>query len=526
MGKKMAPSLYAKALTEFIGTGFLCLSVTMSVGLSMPLAGIGIGSTLACMIYMGGHISGGHLNPAVTTGALVRGALTGTEAAVYVFAQCLGGAAFGTAAWVWEAELPHGPGFPKRNESVTAGCAFLCEFVFTFALSHTMLHTGTTDEAKGKSYFGIAIGFVVLCGAVSVGGISGGCFNPAVSMLCLINGSFGDLWIYWTAPISGGLLAGFFFKTTATLRAHNHHVSIFDIFNAPVIIEFVGTFMLCFTVSTAAAPCNSQLGYTGDPLASFAIGSMLMCMVYAGGYISGGHFNPAVSIGVFVREIGPLATKPFFQAVLDLLQYLVAQVCGALLAGFVGTVAIQEIAMLKDGTITTIGFPYPEPGVVLWKAALAELFGTFALVFTVLNTATTKSTSENSFFGFAIGFVLMAMLVAMAKISGGAFNPAVGLLAVPSAASHIDHIWIYWAADPLAGFLAGVIYRFQNEDEFRTREEAQELKALMGQESEDGVHMQIRSEGTSPTSHRSPGLGPTSPSSLAILPGHIDSRPM
>jgi aquaporin Z len=200
-----------KLIIEFIGTFFLVLTVGMVViepgaGAMAPLA---IGTALMVMVYAGGHISGGHYNPAVSLAVMLRGKATATEMIGYWVAQILAGAA--AAAIV---------GVLKHNAVVTAiappvGDALLAEFLFTFALAYVVLNVATTRGTEGNSYYGLAIGFTVLVGAYSVGGISGGAFNPAVAVGLVVMGlvDAASIWIYFVADLLGAASAAILFRT-------------------------------------------------------------------------------------------------------------------------------------------------------------------------------------------------------------------------------------------------------------------------------------------------------------------------
>jgi aquaporin Z len=199
-------------LVEFIGTFFLVFTVGMTVidpgaGVLAPIA---IGSVLAVMIFAGGHISGGHYNPAVTLGVLLRGKATIQDAVGYWVVQIVGSiVAFALVAYLK-------PAMPAEalNGSLAAGPALLAEFLFTFALVFVVLNVATAKGTDGNSYFGWAIGFTVAVGAFAVGGVSGGAFNPAVA----VGGSFmnvfawGNLWIYVAAELVAGVAAAYTFK--------------------------------------------------------------------------------------------------------------------------------------------------------------------------------------------------------------------------------------------------------------------------------------------------------------------------
>lgn len=200
-----------KYTIELIGTFFLVLTIALTAGDSV-LAPIAIGSILMVMVYMGGHVSGAHYNPAITLGVVIRGAMKAKEAGAYMVAQLLGAVLAG-----WTASVAIGEGFaaPAVAESATMGQAFLMETLFTFALVSVVLHVATSKSTEGNSYFGLAIGFTVLAGAFAAGGISGAAFNPAVGIgPNLVKGMTGDMALYLIAPFLGGILAALVYKFT------------------------------------------------------------------------------------------------------------------------------------------------------------------------------------------------------------------------------------------------------------------------------------------------------------------------
>jgi len=198
-----------KYLTEFIGTFFLCLVAGLTVIRELPLATLAIGSTLMVMVYMGGHISGGHYNPAVSLAAMMRGALPSGQFVPYVVSQFLGAIAAGMLTGVFTGDVMS----PAPNPDVNVLLAVLCEMIFTFALALVVLNTATSPKTQGNSYYGLAIGFTVFVGVAASANISGGALNPAVGAgLGLVDGIMGGapmkhLWIYLVGPFLGGALA-------------------------------------------------------------------------------------------------------------------------------------------------------------------------------------------------------------------------------------------------------------------------------------------------------------------------------
>lgn len=200
-------------LTELIGTFFLVLTVCMSTTTNQALAAVAIGTSLMVMVYMGGHISGGHFNPAVTLAVWLRGKLDAKHVVPYWIAQLVGAI---IAALLSTYVLRHTPLVaPSPHASVLA--ILLTEFVFTFALCLVMLQTATSSKTAGNSYYGLAIGFVLVMGIVAGGGVSGGAFNPAVGVGPALAGipwhqPVAQIWYYIVADLLGGAVAAAVFK--------------------------------------------------------------------------------------------------------------------------------------------------------------------------------------------------------------------------------------------------------------------------------------------------------------------------
>ena len=201
---------------------------------------------------------------------------------------------------------------------------------------------------------------------------------------------------------------------------------------AKYLVEFIGTFFLVATIGfTVLKPGDA------GAMAPLAIGSILMVMIFAGGHISGGHFNPAVTLAVFLRGKCPA---------IDVIPYWVAQVLGAV--GAAGIVLFMK------------GYPTTEPATIdVGKALIAEFLFTFALCYVVLNVATAKGTSGNSFYGLAIGFTVLSGAYAVGGISGGAFNPAVATGITIMSLSAVSNIWVFLVANFAAAAAAAAAFR-------------------------------------------------------------------
>jgi aquaporin Z len=199
-----------KYIVEFIGTFFLVFTVGLVLRQNAPLAPIAIGSVLMVMIFAGGHISGGHFNPAVTLAAFLRGRCERRDVLPYWLSQFVAGVC---AALLVNVVL-NGRVDPSAVATHPTLNSFIVEFLFTFALAWVMLNVATSKNTMGNSFYGLAIGFTVLVGAITVGGISGGAFNPAVGLGLFTMGleSARQFGVYLISEFAGAAVAAFAYR--------------------------------------------------------------------------------------------------------------------------------------------------------------------------------------------------------------------------------------------------------------------------------------------------------------------------
>src|SRR5271157_773376 len=204
------------------------------------------------------------------------------------------------------------------------------------------------------------------------------------------------------------------------------------------LVELIGTFFLVFTVgSTVIAPGAGSL-------APIAIGAALMVMVFAGGHVSGGHYNPAVTLAVWIR--GKCDTR-------DVIPYWIAQIAAAFIAAWI----VHKMKM--QGAASPLAF-------ASWKPAfVAEFLFTFALCWVVLNVATAKGTAGNSFYGLAIGMTVMVGAFAVGGVSGGAFNPAVATGISLMGLSFWSNFWVLLSGELAGAIAAATAYKVVNGSE-------------------------------------------------------------
>lgn len=211
----------AKLLTELVGT-FLFLSVIALSGPTGALAPLAIGSALMALVYMGGHISGAHYNPAVSFGLFLRRKLGATDLVLYWIAQLTGSVLAFTFAYLVSG---HTPGI-HPGPNVGAAPALAVEIAFTAALILVVLNVAATKATQGNSFYGLAIGFVIASAVFAGGPISGGAFNPAVGFgatfgdALFANGSWSNVWLYIVGPLVGAAIgSGIHYVQMAGLEA-------------------------------------------------------------------------------------------------------------------------------------------------------------------------------------------------------------------------------------------------------------------------------------------------------------------
>lgn len=206
------------------------------------------------------------------------------------------------------------------------------------------------------------------------------------------------------------------------------------------LTEFVGTLFFVATIGLVVTG--------GQPLAPLVIGSVLMVLVYMGGPISGAHYNPAVTLALFLRNKMRRA---------DLLPYWGAQVLGAVAGAYLSRLFTDQTFAIAPAATASAGV-----------ALLVELFYTALLALVVLNVAARDSVKGNSYYGLAIGFTIVIAAFAGGPISGGAFNPGIAtgalLIDALSGGGSLADLWIYLAGPLAGGVLGAGIYRLQGEE--------------------------------------------------------------
>ncbi|HUA10333.1 MAG TPA: aquaporin Z [Candidatus Acidoferrales bacterium] len=217
--------------------------------------------------------------------------------------------------------------------------------------------------------------------------------------------------------------------------------------------EAFGTFWLVFggcgaAVISAAFP-NTGIGFAGVAL---AFGLTVLTMVYAVGSISGGHFNPAITVGLWLA-------KRF--AMRDVLPYIIAQVAGAIAAAAVLYAIASGAPEWMPGQFASNGYGDLSPGgYTMASAAIAEFVLTFFFVFVVCGS--TDKRAPAGFAGIAIGLTLTLIHLISIPIDNTSVNPArstgPALIVLATNPEPISQLWLFWVAPILGGGLAGWLY--------------------------------------------------------------------
>jgi aquaporin Z len=386
-------------LSEFIGAYILVLTVGCNVlSGNLNWGATSIAMALMVGIYALGSISGAHFNPAVTLAVACSNKMLGgwQQAAVYMLFQVFGGICAGltsTKLLGGTANLAPGPGY-------TTGQAGAVEIIYTFLLCFVVLNVACSSASKDNQYYGLAIGSVIIAGGYAVGGISGGAFNPAVAFgidLSSWDKGFGFSLLYTVFEFIGAILAALVFRF---VRAEEFASGLKNSLTSRLISEFVGSYILVCTVGFNVL--------TGSPATAYSVAAALMVSIYALGNVSGGHFNPAVTLAVLLSGRNKISLS-------DALYYMATQIFGGICAG------------LTFVSVMNKAFHIGPVGHHTWtNAAMAEIIFTGVLCFVVLSVATTQSPSRDMF-GLAIGACVTVGGFAIGGVSGGALNPAVAI---------------------------------------------------------------------------------------------------
>merc|ERR1740129_1646008 len=431
-------------LSEFLGTFILVFAVGNAIRAGCSYGTLAIASALMVAVYATAAVSGGYLNPAVTFFLALNKKIAWSMVPCYWVAQLLGGVVASALFTVFSGATPVGPRAPFGWQGACAA-EFLYTFMLCLVVGCCAVSKVNNPKDDGNQFFGLAIGFVIIAGGFAAGLISGACFNPAVSLgLGIMGGGMRNALVYTLFEMSAAVIAYIIYCLVRpeTSFKSSREPGEFSIFNK-LLSEFLGTFILAITV------CLNLL--TGSKATAFSAAAAYMCMIYSLGNVSGGHFNPAVTVAVVTSGRGMCRGT-------EGVCYVVTQMFAGCLAGWVATRFCHDVAyssplvpIVSDGATT--------------MACVAEAVFTFVLCFVVLAVAIAKpqpSVSKQSWqLALAIGSCVTAGGFAIGGVSGGYLNPAVTFGAVFLGAADANSVSVWLSTSQLVGaVLAALVFEY------------------------------------------------------------------
>lgn len=480
-----APGM-AAYLAEAVGT--FVLVFTVGCNLTAGVSGWGpmsVAFVLMAVMYALAGVSGAHLNPAVSVAVGLSEKMEWKDVGIYCGIQVMAGVFAGIMYG-----LTTGSGFSLAPAYAYVWWqAALAEVIYTSMLCLVFLCT-LVSKAHGDGqnhFYGLAIGFVILAGGYSVGHISGACLNPAVAVGLSLP-SFKSAWClaYAVFELTGCGLAALLFRLvrpgdfqsgggsdsdkkkddgdSAAAGAEAAEESKADDGQAPpeekpplsamLLSETLGTFLVALTAGLCAVG--------GSAAAPLAVGAAVLCMVYALMSVSGGHFNPAVTLAVLC--CGREKIEPAVAAA-----YMGVQCLGAFLGALL-------YAFMENGHTVPLG---PVTGSTHQSAGMVEILYTFLLCFVYLSVATVGD-KPNDFFGIAIAACVVAGGYAAGPMSGGILNPAVSLgVSLVHAFFRGGGLWSflsYLVFQAMGAILAAAVFYSAHPDEFSEAKDAEVKK--------------------------------------------------
>ncbi|XP_041659447.1 uncharacterized membrane protein C977.17-like isoform X1 [Cheilinus undulatus] len=467
----------------------LGMTVFVFIGLSAAVGGINntypdqeikvalaFGLAVATLAQCLGHISGAHLNPAITLGMLVNCQMSVFRALFYVMAQMLGALAGSGIVYGIRPKTIESLGVNKLN-GISPGQGFGVEFLLTLQLVLCVL--AVTDKRRDVNGFApLAIGLSVGLGHLAGISYTGCGINPARSFgPAVIQNSFEDHWVYWVGPLSGGVVAALLYdfllaprdepfseRTRAlfcwgpTLENEirepllEEHVNTADsseadmteikssVFWRAVAAEFVG--MLLFIFIGLSAIVGAHVSDIAQELkVSLAFALAIATLAQSLGHVSGAHLNPAVTLGLLVScQISALRCVCYILA-----QMLGAVTASAIVNGFKRSGSLG-VNMLASDVSVGQGFTI-------------EFLATFQLVLCVIAVTDKRRRDVTGSAPLAIGLSVGLGHFAAISFTGCGINPARSFGPAVIRSVMKNH-WVYWLGPMCGGVAAALLYDF------------------------------------------------------------------
>mmetsp|Transcript_145330 Transcript_145330/g.267105 ORF Transcript_145330/g.267105 Transcript_145330/m.267105 type:complete len:621 (+) Transcript_145330:53-1915(+) len=427
--KKSKVEEFAPFACEFLGTFILTFTVACcSIGELVPYgpaAGpVAVGLVLVVLIYALGPVSGGNLNPAVTLTLYFLGRMRFPVLFGYFLAQFCAALLAGIVIFLtFSQSVVVGPLSPYGWATVG-----LCEIVFTATVCFVFAAcapSASSIRSQGNQFYALAIGFVFVAGGFACGTISNAMFNPAVAIgldVAYFADGFWNGLIFGLYEAIGALVAFFMVKSVGKDQPQDSLGMLGAFAESPspsrrCLSEFIGTLVVVFVFGLNVI--------TASYATALSVGAALMSMSYALSDVSGAHFNPAVTLAVF------LAGRQKCEAGIAVI-YVAMQILAGIIAGFVLTFVHES------GANASVFGLVPKGDNAWTQVAISEVIFTFLLTWVVLSVSTVTQAfpgltslstppRQNAYSALAIGSCMIVAGIAVGAISGGIVNPAISV---------------------------------------------------------------------------------------------------
>mmetsp|Transcript_56639 Transcript_56639/g.106748 ORF Transcript_56639/g.106748 Transcript_56639/m.106748 type:complete len:622 (+) Transcript_56639:41-1906(+) len=425
VGKMTRTEQFAPFACEFVGT----LILTFTVGLCSiqdfaPYAPVASGLTYMVLIYALGPVSGANLNPAVTLTLYFLGRMRFPVLFGYFLAQFCAALLAGIVIFLtFSQSVVVGPLSPYGWATVG-----LCEIVFTATVCFVFAAcapSASSIRSQGNQFYALAIGFVFVAGGFACGTISNAMFNPAVAIgldVAYFADGFWNGLIFGLYEAIGALVAFFMVKSVGKDQPQDSLGMLGAFAESPspsrrCLSEFIGTLVVVFVFGLNVI--------TASYATALSVGAALMSMSYALSDVSGAHFNPAVTLAVF------LAGRQKCEAGIAVI-YVAMQILAGIIAGFVLTFVHES------GANASVFGLVPKGDNAWTQVAISEVIFTFLLTWVVLSVSTVTQAfpgltslstppRQNAYSALAIGSCMIVAGIAVGAISGGIVNPAISV---------------------------------------------------------------------------------------------------
>lgn len=462
--------MIAPFVAEYLGT--FVIVFTVSCCLLAPGNPVwnatAIGCVLMVMVYAMGPISGGQLNPAVSLALALVGLQEWPLAVSYAVLQLVGGISAGLSAaalfYPMTVQVEAGPGF-STGYAMVAEAAYTCLLCFVFCNYEASRRRNPKDERN--QFYSLAVGFSVVAAGYAVGTVSGACVNPAVAIgldVAALYEATGLGWRWAAAELLAAVVAAALYREVRREEDQPGEELYKPTLGTKCLAEFLGTFVLVFTFGMNLV--------AQSPALAWSVAASLMCMTFAVGDVSGGHFNPAVTFAVVLSGRGRCTPREGF-----------AFFCAQLVAGLAASLSFVGFHAKSIRKRDDYGLR-PGAGYDWEAAAVSELFFTFVLAYVALACTCTGKVAagpsrmrQSACYALAVGGCVAAGGFSAGAVSGGELNPSVclGLTAETFLRGKTATLrfaangLIFSASELLGGVLAAAAFRRTHPVEFESR---------------------------------------------------------